>query len=53
VNWDAPFVSIPFLAADYAGFGFFLLFAFQLWSRVRHEAFPPRDDLTVDVLIPT
>ena len=53
LNLDAPLVSIPFLVADYVGFGFFLLFAFQLWSRVRHEAFEPEQGLSVDVFIPT
>ncbi len=53
LNLEAPLVSIPFLIADYVGFGFFLLFAFQLWSRVRHEAFEPEPGLSVDVFIPT
>ncbi|MGK2964393.1 MAG: glycosyltransferase [Tepidiformaceae bacterium] len=53
VNWDAPFISIPFLAADYLGFAFFTLFAMTLWRRVRRFAPPPAPGLTVDVLIPT
>ncbi len=53
VNWDAWYIAIPFLAADYAGFGFFLLFAATLWSKTRRTPGMPQPGLTVDVFIPT
>ncbi len=53
VNLDAAYLSLPLLLADYMGFGFFILFTFNLWRRVRHFAPPPEQGLTVDVLIPT
>jgi cellulose synthase (UDP-forming) len=53
VNTDAPWVSLPLLLADYFGFFFFGLFAFNLWARVRRYAPPPAPGRTVDVFIPT
>lgn len=53
VNTDAPWLSIPLLLADYLGFFFFGLFAFNLWARVRRHAPPPAPGWTVDVFIPT
>ncbi len=53
VNLDALYLSIPLLLADYLGFAFFLLFGFNLWSKVRRFAPPPQASLTVDVFIPT
>ncbi len=35
VNWQAWYVSVPFLLADFMGFGFFLLFASSLWAKTR------------------
>lgn len=53
VNTDAPYLSIPLLAADYLGFVFFILFALNLWSRVRRYAPPAAPGRSVDVFIPT
>jgi len=53
VNTDALFLSIPLLVADYLGFGFFALFAFNLWARVKRYSPPPPPGLSVDVFIPT
>ncbi len=53
VNWDAPAISLPFLFADYLGFGFFLLFAANLWARVRRTPAAPAPGKTVDVFITT
>ncbi|HQW51205.1 MAG TPA: glycosyltransferase [Tepidiformaceae bacterium] len=53
VNTDAPWLSIPLLLADYLGFLFFGLFAFNLWARVRRQAPPAPPGHTVDVFIPT
>jgi cellulose synthase (UDP-forming) len=53
VNTDALFVSIPFLFADFAGFGYFLLFAHNLWRRTERTPPAAPEGLTVDVFIPT
>src|SRR5215211_3216000 len=53
VNTDALFVSIPFLFADLAGFGYFLLFAHNLWRRTERTPPAAPEGLTVDVFIPT
>jgi cellulose synthase (UDP-forming) len=53
VNWEAPWLSLPLLLADYLGFFFFGLFAFNLWASVRRHAPPPAPGWTVDVFIPT
>jgi len=53
VNLGAPLVSIPFLAADYIGFGFFMLFAATLWARVKRTQAAPRDGISVDAFITT
>lgn len=53
INPDALVFSWTFLAADILGFGFFLLFAVTLWSRVRRTAATAPPGLTVDVYIPT
>ncbi len=53
VNLDAPWMAFPLLLADYLGFFFFGLFAFNLWARVRRHAPPPAPGRTVDVFIPT
>lgn len=53
INPEALVFSWTFLAADILGFGFFLLFATTLWSRVRRTAAPAPPGLTVDVYIPT
>jgi len=53
VNLSAPLVSIPFLAADYIGFGFFMLFAATLWARVKRTPASPRDGVSVDAFITT
>lgn len=53
LNPDALVLSIVFLGADIMGFGFFLLFAANLWERHRSFAPPPESGLSVDVFIPT
>ncbi|HYM14562.1 MAG TPA: glycosyltransferase [Dehalococcoidia bacterium] len=53
VNLNAPFVSIPFLLADYLGFGFFALFAVTLWTRVKRTPAPPAPGKSVDVFVTT
>ncbi len=53
VNWDAPLLALPLLAADYLGFAFFCLFAANLWKRWRRWAPPATPGLAVDVFIPT
>jgi len=53
VNWGAPAVSVPFLFADYLGFGFFALFAANLWSRVRRTPSPPAPGRSVDAFVTT
>ncbi len=53
VNWDAPAISLPFLFADYLGFGFFALFALNLWSRVRRVPEAPAHGQSVDVFVTT
>ena len=53
VNTDALFVSVPFLFADFVGFGYFLLFAHNLWRRTERTPSPAPEGLTVDVFIPT
>lgn len=53
INWSAPYISLPFLAADYLGFGFFALFAMTLWARTKRVPAPPAPGRTVDVFITT
>ncbi len=53
LNPDALYLSLPLLFADYMGFAFFLMFTFNLWTRVRHFAPSPQYGLSVDVFIPT
>jgi cellulose synthase (UDP-forming) len=53
VNLDAPFVSLPFLAADYLGFGFFALFAVTLWARLRRRPAVATPGKSVDVFVTT
>lgn len=53
VNLDAPFVSIPLLAADYLGFGFFVLFALTLWTRVKRSPAAPAPGKSVDAFVTT
>lgn len=53
VNMEAPYVSLPFLAADYIGFGFFLLFVATLWSRRARTPTAPPLGRSVDVYITT
>jgi cellulose synthase (UDP-forming) len=53
VNWAAAPISIPFLLADYIGFGFFGLFAMNLWSRIRRTPGEATAGRTVDVFITT
>lgn len=53
VNWDAWYISVPFLVADFMGFAFFLLFAASLWAKTRRTPGLPLAGLTVDVFIPT
>ena len=53
VNLDAPLVSIPFLFADYLGFGFFVLFAMTLWARKQRIPIMAAPGKSVDVFVTT
>ena len=53
LNPAAPYLSIPFLIADYMGFAFFLLFATSLWRYTRREPSAEIPDGSVDVFITT
>jgi cellulose synthase (UDP-forming) len=53
VNLDAPWVSFPFLFADYVGFAFFGLFATTLWTRTKRQSTPPAPGKSVDVFVTT
>src|SRR5512139_2702680 len=53
LNTAALVISLPFLLADFAGFGYFLLFAHNLWRRTERTPGPPPAWCTVDVFIPT
>lgn len=53
LNLDAPWLSLPLLAAETAGFIDFLLFLFMTWRLVPSVTLVPRDGLGVDVFIAT
>jgi cellulose synthase (UDP-forming) len=53
VNLGAPFVSLPFLAADYLGFGFFVLFAMTLWARTERRPGIAPPGKSIDVFVTT
>jgi cellulose synthase/poly-beta-1,6-N-acetylglucosamine synthase-like glycosyltransferase len=53
LNLDAPWLSLPLIAAEVAGFLDFLLFLFMTWRIVPSQARAPRPDATVDVFITT
>jgi cellulose synthase (UDP-forming) len=53
INPNALALSLAFLGADILGFGFFLLFAANLWTRTRRYPAEPEPGLSVDVYIPT
>lgn len=53
LNLDAPWLSVPLLAAETAGFIDFLLFLFMTWRLVPSKWLPPRPGARVDVFITT
>lgn len=53
LNLDAPWLSVPLLAAEIAGFVDFLLFLFMAWRLSPPEHRAPAAGATVDVFITT